>query len=102
VASAVLYVAAHVIKKEDKLKAKMVTRFAEVLMRVGLIGFLLLFFAYEQLPILGMRFWALLLLALFIYWMARAVGYAVKEYPARKSRMEKFKEVRRYFPGGGR
>jgi hypothetical protein len=99
-AAIALYIAAYVVRKSgDKLKAKALHGFGSALMKTGLLGYLILLFAYEQLPILGMRLWALFWLGLFCWWIAKAVRFAVAEYPARRNNLERLKEMRKYFPG---
>jgi hypothetical protein len=101
-AAVALLVAARLLRKSDKLKSQVVGRFGAVLLQAGLLGYLVLFLAYEQVPILGMRFWALVWLALFIYWTVRAVRFAVKEYPARAERLERLRAFRKYLPNSSR
>lgn len=99
-AALALFVAAHVVRRGgDKLKAKVLAKFADALLASGLLGYLLLFFVYEQVPILSMRLWAIFWLGLFCWWIALAVGFAVKEYPARKLQIEKLREMGKYMPG---
>jgi hypothetical protein len=94
-----LTIAAYVVKKSgDKLKAKVLSHFASAMLNTGLLGYLFLFFAYEQLPVLGMRLWAVLWLALFCLWTAGAVKFATHEYPARRSRLERQRELQKYLP----
>jgi cytochrome bd-type quinol oxidase subunit 2 len=95
-----LIIAAYVVKKSgDKLKAKVLSKFARAMLNTGLLGYLFLFFAYEQLPVLGMRLWAVLWLAVFCLWIASAVKFATKEYPARRSRQERLQALHKYLPG---
>lgn len=102
-AAIALFIAAYVVRKSgDKLKAKVLERFGGALVKTGLLGYVILFFAYEQVPVLGMRIWSLLWLAAFCLWVAGAVGFAVHEYPARRTRLEQLKEMRKYLPGSNK
>ena len=94
-----LTIATYVVKKSgDKLKAKVLSKFASAMVNTGLLGYLFLFFAYEQLPVLGMRIWAVLWLALFCLWTANAVKFATNEYPARRSRLARLQALQKYLP----
>lgn len=94
-----LAIAAYVIKKGgDKLKARVLSTFSGAMLKTGFLGYLFLFFAYEQLPVLSMRLWALVWLASFCLWTATAVRFATKDYPERRSRAERLKELRKYLP----
>jgi hypothetical protein len=94
-----LTIAAYVVKKSgDKLKARVLSEFASAMLKTGFLGYFLLFLAYEQIPVLGMRLWVLCWLGLFCWWTATAVRFATNEYPARRSRREKLQELRKYLP----
>src|ERR1051325_8457848 len=67
-------VTAHLLRKKDKLKAGICKRLASLLMTTAVLGLLCLFFAYEQLPLFGMRVWILPVFVLFIVWLARIVA----------------------------
>ncbi|MEK9152004.1 MAG: hypothetical protein AAB692_01425, partial [Patescibacteria group bacterium] len=66
------------LRKNEPLKAKLLRRFASVFGSTGLIGLLFLFFAYEQLPILQMRFWMLPLFGYFCYRLSRLAFHLIR------------------------
>lgn len=92
-AAVALYVASRFVRKNDKLKEEVLRRFSRALGLTALLGYTCLFFSYEQLPVLGMRFWFLLVLVLFVVWLARAINFAVRDYPT----MQKVRAERENF-----
>jgi Ca2+/Na+ antiporter len=91
-------IAAHVLRKKDKLRSGVCRRLSSLLVTTALLGLLFLFFAYEQLPIFGMRLWFLLLFVLFIAWLARIVAYIVKDYPKERSSLLERLNLEKYLP----
>lgn len=87
---------AHATRKRDPLRTDLLKRFVRPLGASGALGLLCLFFAYEQLPIFGMRFWFLLTFLIFSVWMARAAVFAVKEYPLRRAEIAERQRIEKY------
>jgi hypothetical protein len=98
IASVGLYFLARHLKKHDHLKQDLVRRFARVLSTTAVLGYTVLFFSYEQLPVLGMRLWFLLVFVLFTIWMVRAIMFALKEYPRLKRSEVERKRYEKYLP----
>ncbi len=94
-----LHVAERVIRKNDKLKSRMVAMFSSVLYNAFFLGLVILFFAYEQIPILGMRLWSLLWLIVLVFWLARTTAKVLREYPQRRDYIARMSELRKYLPG---
>ncbi len=98
IAALALRIAARGMRKNDPLKTDVLRRFSKLLAATGALGLLFLFFAYEQLPLLGMRFWFLLLLALFLILLGRAVAHVVREYPRLRAELDERARLERYLP----
>lgn len=98
IASVVLYVLARYLKRRDRLKESVVRRFARVMSWTAALGYLFLFFTYEQLPLLGMRLWFLLLFALFAVWLVRAIVFALKDYPRMRLQEAERQRHEKYLP----
>lgn len=92
-------IVAHLLRKKDHLKAGICRRLAALLITTALLGFVCLFFAYEQLPLFGMRFWVLLVFIMFIIWLVRIVSYIVREYPVERAAIVEKKNLEKYLPG---
>jgi len=80
-ASVVLYFVTRHLRRRDNLMEEVVRRFARLMLATAFLGYVFLFFAYEQIPLLGMRLWFLLLFLLFSVWLVRAIVFAVRDYP---------------------
>jgi hypothetical protein len=94
----VLHVAGLALLKRDPLTSGVATRFGHLLTTTGLLGYVFLFFTYERIPLLGMRFWFGLLLAMFAVWLGRIGVYLAKDYPKELAhRKERFR-FEKYFP----
>lgn len=98
VVGAALYLAGYWLKKRDKLKAGLANGFAYLFWSTGLMGLLLLFFAYEQVPLFSMRLWVLCLLVVFSVRLARLAIRVVKEYPKQRDQLEQKQRFEKYLP----
>ncbi|MEA3249582.1 MAG: hypothetical protein U9Q03_04485 [Patescibacteria group bacterium] len=98
IASVVLYFLARHFKKRDHLKEEVIRRFARALLLTAVLGYMFLFFSYEQLPLLGMRFWFLLTFLLFTVWLVRAILYTLKDYPRMRRQEIERKRYEKYLP----
>lgn len=98
VAAVALWLIARGLRKDDPLKAGIVRRFSGLLGASGSIGLFLLLCAYEQLPLLGMRFWTLFLFIMFVIWLCRIIAYIVRDYPARRAEIAERQRLQRYLP----
>src|SRR5690606_18463540 len=93
-----LRLVARSLKKKQPRHAELALRGARPLSTTGILGLLCLFFAYEQIPLLGMRLWFLLLTVFFFYMVARLARYVVVEFPdLRQHDLEKAR-IQRYLP----
>lgn len=97
-AAIVLYAVAHTLRKKDALRADLLRRFAAPLVATGIFGLFCLFFAYEQSPFLGMRFWFLLTIAYFLVRLGMTVRYAVREYPKKRNAVAEQRRITQYLP----
>ncbi len=94
----ILWLVARGLKGVDKLRAGVFRRFASLLLSSGLLGLLVLFLAYEQLPLLGMRFWFLLVLVYFVARLSASVAYAVRDYPVLRTDAAERRRLEKYLP----
>lgn len=98
VAAVALFVVARMLKKKDPRRADLLKRFGRPLTTAGLLGLLCLFFAYEQVPVLNIRLWFLLTLALFAWQTGKAVAFAMQEYPSLRRGDAERQRIQKYFP----
>jgi hypothetical protein len=73
------------LRKKDQLKAKILRRLSGASAWTAILGLLALFFAYEQIPVFGMRLWFLLVGVYLAYRLVRIVLYVVRQYPQEKA-----------------
>jgi len=101
IAMIIFRLVAHGLKKRDPLKAAIFLRTSALLGTTGILGLLFLFFAYEEVPLLRMRFWFLFLFVMFAAWVVRIALYIVRDYPVlRDERLER-QRLRKYLPKAG-
>ncbi len=81
VAAVILWLAARSLKKKQPRYGQLARKFASPLFGAGVMGMLLLFFSYEQVPVLGMRLWFLLLCLYFLFEIGRLANYVVIDFP---------------------
>ena len=102
VVALILRLIARGLKKDDALKAGICRRFARLMAYTGVIGLLLLLFAYEQSPLLGMRVWVLCLFVAFVAWLVKIIIYVVRDYPGLKKDVLERKRLEKYLPGAAK
>lgn len=85
-------------QKRDKYLARGFDRFANLLFAQGIFGLVLLWFNYEELYLLGARFWFLIWAILGLIWFGSIVRYIVKTAPELREKAEARGEVNKYLP----
>ena len=98
IAAVVLRLAARGIKKTQPRTAQLLRKFAGPLFVTGILGLLLLFFTYEQAPVLGMRLWFLLLATYFLFLIGRVVTFAVIDFPQLRREDAERARLMKYMP----
>lgn len=98
VVAVALRIVARAIRKKEPPMTELLRRFSTMLATTGFLGWLALFFAYEQLPLFGMRLWFLVVFIVFVVWLVRCVLYAVRDYPAQKKALEEKRRLEKYMP----
>lgn len=83
-------------KKQNPPLAKLLRKISKMFSTMALLGFVLLFFSYEQTYFLGSRFWFLLWFVGLVVWAVFVVLYAVRKMPREKEQMEKKKKFLKY------
>jgi len=86
------------IVQRKKIIAKIWRKFYRLCLTMGLIGFLLLFFFYEGVAILGARFWFLVWLLILIIWLVYILIYLIFKIPKIKKEREEKKQFEKYLP----
>lgn len=101
---AALFVAAIVLnflaktKKQNPPLAKLFKKIGKMFSTMALVGFVLLFFSYEQIYFLGGHFWFLFWLVGLVVWAVFIALYAVKGMRREKEELEKKQRFMKYLP----
>ena len=102
VAGIVLWLVSRLFRRADDLKHGIFRRFARLMLNVGVVGLMILFFAYEQAPILSMRLWFLALMVYLLVRLALLIVYIIRDYPQRKAEIAERERFNKYLPGSNR
>ncbi len=82
----------------EKLLRRAVQRAGNLLLTMGLVGLLLYFFTYENVPILSMRIWLLVLLGSGIAWAWSIYHYVKVEIPAKHGMQAERDRMNKWLP----
>lgn len=89
-------VASH--RHEDKQVTEVFSRLGRLGVTMGILGLLLFFFSFEEIPLFGARFWYLIWGAGLIIWIAWIARYVVKVIPAERAAVLARQEKEKYLP----
>ena len=84
--------------KDDAFWAKAAPKFAAACLWIGILGFIHLWIAYEQVYLLGARFWLIVLVAALLAMLARVLHYVLKVLPKTEEAYEEKMRIRKYLP----
>lgn len=65
---------------------------------IGIIGFIFLFFTYEQIVFLGSYFWYLVLFLGSLVWFGFIIYFLIREIPKEKAALEEKRRFEKYLP----
>jgi ABC-type transport system involved in multi-copper enzyme maturation permease subunit len=82
----------------EKLLRRAVQRAGSLLLTMGLVGLLIYFFTFENVPILSMRVWLLVLLASGIAWAWSIYRYVKVEIPAKREMHAERERLNKWLP----
>lgn len=85
-------------KKHDQYIAKLFSKYVSLLVTMGLIGVVLVWFRYETAAIFSARFWLVLWVILFAIWLVKIVKYQYTVIPQAKEKSEQRKIFNKYLP----
>lgn len=89
-----------IVQRKKVLIIKFWRKLFQLTLVMGLVGFVLLFFFYEGVPILGARFWFLLWILVFIVWLVFILIFLILKIPKIKKETEEKKQFEKYLPKG--
>ncbi|MEK7105455.1 MAG: hypothetical protein AAB865_02120 [Patescibacteria group bacterium] len=85
-------------RSEDRHVTEVFSRIGRLGVTMGLLGLLAFFFMFENVPLLGARFWLLVWGVGLIVWIVTIVRYIVKVVPAERAEELARQEREKYLP----
>ena len=85
-------------QKRENFIGKLFDKYFTLLLTMGLLGWLLVLFRYDNAYLLGARFWLLIWLLTLIIWLAFILKYQLKIVPPARKRLEQKKMFEKYLP----
>ena len=85
-------------KQREQYVEAIFGRIGNMILTMGILGLLWFFFTYEQIPLLGARFWFLIWLASLLAWVAWILIFAYRKVPELRQADHDRKERMKYFP----
>ncbi len=86
-------------RTEDRYVTATFNRVGQMAVTMGMIGLVLFFFTYQEIPFLGSRFWYLFWGVGLIAWITSIVYYIKKIVPEKKKQEAELLERSKYLPG---
>lgn len=85
-------------RAKDRSQKKLFRSFSSVCFTASLLGFILLFFRYEETPFFGARFWFLLWVLMIILWVGFLLRYFFRIVPEKQKRLFEQRQREKYLP----
>ncbi|MFA5076281.1 MAG: hypothetical protein WC480_02580 [Patescibacteria group bacterium] len=86
------------ISKKDRIYIKLFKKIQSFLITLGLVGFVILFFFFEEAPYLSSRFWLLIWLVIAVFWLIKIIKFTVVDLPRRLTEQKKIESFKQYLP----
>jgi len=85
-------------RERDRYAELIYQKIATLLITMGALGLIWFFFTYEQIPLLGARFWFLFWMLAVVIWTALIARYTYMTVPRLRVEEHQRKEKMKYFP----
>ncbi len=85
-------------REREQYVAAIFAKVGYLLVTMGILGLIWFFFTFEQIPLLGSRFWFLIWLLGIIAWVLWILRFVYKEVPQLRQRDKDRVERMKYFP----
>lgn len=85
-------------KKDDRYLVKAYLMVGDMLVAMGLLGMVFFFFTYEEIYLLGARFWFLVWGIGFLFWISYIVKYVKVKIPAMRAEVKEKNQQNEYLP----
>jgi amino acid transporter len=95
---AIIFRALMFYRRKDLPLVNVWRKLSRLFLTMGLVGFVILFFFYEGVMILGARFWFLFWLIGIITWLVYILVYSIRKLPKIKKEITEKKKFEKYLP----
>lgn len=85
-------------KKQNPPLVKVLRKLYKIFSTMAFVGFVLLFFSYEQIYLLGSHFWFLFWFAGLLVWVGFVVYHIIKKMPKEREDLDQRKRFQKYLP----
>ncbi|MFA6533580.1 MAG: hypothetical protein WCT37_00230 [Patescibacteria group bacterium] len=85
-------------KKHDRVIWRLFKKLQSYFTTLGLIGFLILFFFYQQIPYLSSRFWLIVWLLIVLVWAGFIGKFGFIEVPRLRVERAEKEKIEKYLP----
>jgi ACR3 family arsenite efflux pump ArsB len=85
-------------RKDDKYVIRTFKKIGQMLLVMGLLGLLWFFFTFEEIYLLGARFWLLIWVIAAGYWTFTIWRYVKKTIPAERAATQNKADFNKYLP----
>jgi len=86
------------IKKDDPVIFKLYSKIKNLFTTLAVVGFIILFFFWQQVPYLSSRFWVVIWLLILLIWAGFIGRFGFFEAPKRKEEIKKKRKFEKYLP----
>src|SRR3989338_3815358 len=83
---------------KDGLKIKALDRLFRLLLAIGVLGLIYLFFAWQCVVLLAARFWLLAIIISGLVWLGFILKYLLVEMPKLRHKLEQKRKFEKYLP----
>ena len=82
----------------DRYKREIGSRISTLLVTMGLLGVIIFFFSFEEIQLLGARFWYPVWIITTLVWTFFLIRYIKRVVPAKRAHEEQLREQGKYLP----
>jgi hypothetical protein len=85
-------------KRGDHITFKLLKKFQNFFTTLGIVGFAILFFFWQQIPYLSSRFWLIVWLLILLIWAGYIGRFAFFEAPKKRTELQEKAKFEKYLP----
>ncbi len=85
-------------KKDDRVSFKLIKKLQNLFTTLGIVGFIILFFFWQQIPYLSSRYWLIIWLIVALIWAGFIGRFGFFEAPKRRAEISQKQKFEQYLP----